>query len=105
NGDAVARDALIRMYREGAPFGPKAEEADALLVAAAEAGDARAALDLAYAMLKGVPNPAKIESARGYLTVAAEADDLAIRTQAENILRGLTPGQPPILTVASEALQ
>ncbi len=105
DGDAVARDALIRMYREGAPFGPKAEEADALLVTAAEAGDAKAALELAYAMLKGVPNPAKVESARVYLTIAAKADDLAIRTQAENILRGLTTGQPPILTVASEALQ
>ena len=104
-GDATARDALIRMYREGEPFGPKAEEADALLVAAAEAGDAKAALDLAYAMLSGVPNPARIESAKGYLTIAAKAEDLSIRTQAENILRGLTPGQPQILTVASETSQ
>lgn len=104
-GDAVARDALIRMYREGQPFGLKAEEADALLVAAAEAGDAEAALDLAYAMLSGVPNPARIESAKGYLTIAAKAEDLSIRTQAENILRGLTPGQPQILTVASEIKQ
>lgn len=103
DGDAVARDALIRMYRDGAPFGAKPEEADALLVAAAESGDARAALDLAYAMLRGVPNPARIESARGYLTIAAGAEDLAIRTQAENILRGLTPGQPSILTVATES--
>ena len=101
-GDATARDALIGMYREGQPFGLKAEAADALLVAAAEAGDARAALDLAYAMLSGVPNPARIESAKGYLTIAAKAEDLSIRTQAENILRGLTPGQPQILTVASE---
>lgn len=104
-GDATARDALIGMYREGQPFGLKAEEADALLVAAAEAGDARAALDLAYAMLTGVPNPARIESAKGYLTIAAKAEDLSIRTQAENILRGLTPGQPQILTVASETTQ
>lgn len=101
-GDATARDALIRMYRDGEPFGLKPEEADDLLVAAAEAGDAKAALDLAYAMLSGVPNPARIESAKGYLTIAAKADDLSIRTQAENILRGLTPGQPQILTVASE---
>lgn len=104
-GDTVARDALIRMYREGEPFGSKVEEADALLVAAAEAGDAKAALDLAYAMLSGVPNPARIESAKGYLTIAAKAEDLSIRTQAENILRGLTPGQPQILTVASETSQ
>jgi TPR repeat protein len=101
-GDAVARDGLISMYRQGQPFGLKTAEADALLVAAAEAGDTKAALDLAYATLKGVPNPAKIEAAKGYLTIAAKSDDLSIRTQAENILRGLTPGQPQILTVASE---
>ena len=101
-GDVVARDGLIRMYRAGQPFGLKTDEADALLVAAAEAGDAKAALDLAYAMLSGVPSPARIESAKGYLTIAAKAEDLSIRTQAENILRGLTPGQPQILTVATE---
>lgn len=101
-GDATARDALISMYRQGQPFGLKTDQADALLVAAAEGGDAKAALDLAYAMLEGVPDPARIESAKGYLAIAAKADDLSIRTQAENILRGLTPGQPPILTVASE---
>jgi len=100
-----ARRALIRMYRDGEPFGLKPDAADALLAAAAEAGDARAALDLAYIMLAGVPNPARIESARGYLTIAARAEDLSIRTQAENILRGLEPGQPPILTVASETAQ
>jgi len=104
-GDAVARDGLIRMYRAGQPFGLKTEEADALLVAAAEAGDAKAALDLAYAMLTGVPNPARIESAKGYLVIAAKSEDLSIRTQAENILRGLTPGQPQILTVATETTQ
>jgi len=102
-GDATARDALISMYREGQPFGLKPLDADALLLAAVEAGDAKAALDLAYATLAGVPDPASIEAAKGYLTIAAKSDDLSIRTQAENILRGLEPGQPQILTVASEA--
>jgi len=102
DGDATARDALIRMYRDGAPFGLQPEKADGWLVAAAEAGDAKAALDLAYAMLMGTPAPDKIEAARGYLKIAAGAEDLSIRTQAENILRGLEPGQAPILTVASE---
>jgi TPR repeat protein len=102
DGDVMARDALIGMYREGQPFGLKPVEADAMLIAAAEAGDTKAALDLAYATLRGVPNPAKIEAAKGYLTIAATAEDLSIRTQAENILRGLTLGQPQILTVASE---
>jgi TPR repeat protein len=103
--DAGVRDALIRMYQSGKPFGEQAEKADALLVAAAESGDAQAALDLAYAQLKGGPAPENIEKAKGYLEIAAKADDLAIRTQAENILRGLQPGQPPILTVASETAQ
>ena len=102
-GDVTARNALISMYREGQPFGLKPLDADALLLAAVEAGDARAALDLAYATLAGVPDPARIEAAKGYLTIAAKSDDLSIRTQAENILRGLEPGQPQILTVASEA--
>ena len=102
---ANVRDALIRMYRGGKPFGLKSDEADALLVAAANAGDAKAALDLAYASLTGVPDPARIEAAKGYLAIAAKAEDLSIRTQAENILRGLKPGQPPILTVASEIAQ
>lgn len=101
-GDVTAREALISMYREGQPFGLKTVEADALLIAAAEAGDTKAALDLAYATLRGVPNPAKIEAAKGYLKIAATAEDLSVRTQAENILRGLEPGQPQILTVASE---
>jgi TPR repeat protein len=100
--DAKVRDQLIRMYRSGEPFGPKALEADAMLVAAAEAGDTEAALDLAYAMLAGVPNPARIEAAKGYLKIAVTAENLSIRTQAENILRGLEPGQPSILTVALE---
>jgi len=104
DGDAMARDALIRMYRAGEPFGLEPEKADALLVAAAEGGDAKAALDLAYATLAGVPNPARIEQARGYLAIAAKAEDLSVRTQAENILRGLEPGQPQILNVASEPL-
>jgi hypothetical protein len=101
----MARDALIRMYRAGDPFGLEPEKADALLVAAAEGGDAEAALDLAYATLAGVPNPAKIELAKGYLKIAAAAEELSIRTQAENILRGLEPGQPQILTIASETAQ
>jgi TPR repeat protein len=105
DGDAVAREALIRMYRDGAPFGLDPEKADALLVAAAEGGDAKAALDLAYTMLQGTPALDKVEQAKGYLKIAAAADDLSIRTQAENILRGLEPGQPPILTVASETVQ
>lgn len=100
DGDAVARDALIRMYRSGEPFGLKPEAADALLVAAADGGDAQAALDFAYALLSGAPAADKIERAKGYLQIAAMAEDLSIRTQAENILRGLEPGQPPILTVA-----
>ncbi|RYZ67062.1 MAG: hypothetical protein EOP08_03565 [Proteobacteria bacterium] len=102
-GDAVARDALIRMYRDGEPFGLKPDAADALLVAAAEGGDAKAALGLAYALLAGTPAPDKIETAKGYLQIAVAADDLSIRTQAQNILRGLEPGQASILTVASEA--
>ena len=72
-------------------------------MAAADGGDAKAALDLAYALLAGTPAPHKIEMAKGYLQVAAQAENLSIRTQAENILRGLEPGQPSILTVASEA--
>ena len=103
DGDPVAREALIRMYRDGKPFGLAPEKADALLVAAAEGGDAKAALDLAYVMLRGVPAPDKLEAAKGYLKIAAAAEDLSIRTQAENILRGLEPGQPQILNVASEA--
>lgn len=101
-GETVARDALVAMYRKGRPFGPQAEKADALLVAAAEAGDAKAALDLAYAALKGMPTPEQVEQARAWLQIALTSEDLSIRTQAENILRGLEPGQAPVLTVVSE---
>jgi hypothetical protein len=99
------RDALIRMYRTGKPFGLATQKAEAMLIGAADAGDAGAALQLAYAALGGVPSPAKIAFARTYLAAAAKAEDLSIRTQAENILRGLEPSQAPLLTLASETLQ
>ncbi len=102
DGSAVAREALVLMYRKGRPFGLQADKADALLVAAAEAGDAGAALDLAYAALRGNPTPEQVEQARAWLQIAVAAEDLSIRTQAENILRSLEPGQAPILTVVSE---
>lgn len=102
--DTGIRSALIRMYRAGKPFGAQGEKADALLVAAAEGGDTQAALDLAYSTLKLGPAPENIDKAEGYLQIAAKADDLSIRTQAENIMRGLEPGQTPILTVASETM-
>lgn len=90
-GDPVARDGLIGMYRAGKPFGLDPARADELLVAAAKGGDAKAALDLAFALLSGTPEPAEIEEAKGYLKVAAASDTLNIRTMAENLLRTLEP--------------
>jgi TPR repeat protein len=101
-GNATAREALIRMYREGQPFGLAPDKADALLVAAAEAGDAAAALDLAYAALKGMPTAEQVEQVRAWLKIAAAAEDLSIRTQAENILRSLEAANTPDSTVVSE---
>ncbi len=91
DGDAVARDGLIDMYRTGKPFGLDPARADALLVAAAKGGDAKAALDLAFALLSGTPEAAEIEEAKGYLKLAAASDTLNIRTMAENLLRTLEP--------------
>lgn len=100
-GDPVARDGLIAMYRAGKPFGPNAARADELLVASAEGGDSKAALDLAFALLAGVPEPAEIEQAKGYLKIAAASDTLNIRTMAENLLRTLEPQ----LTASTETVQ
>lgn len=101
DGDATARDGLIAMYRAGKPFGLDPARADALLVASANSGDAKAALDLAFALLSGTPEPAEIEMAKGYLKVAAASDTLNIRTMAENLLRTLEPQ----LTASTEPLQ
>jgi TPR repeat protein len=101
DGDATARDGLIAMYRAGKPFGLDAARADALLVASADGGDAKAALDLAFALLSGTPEPAEIEKAKGYLKVAAASETLNIRTMAENLLRTLEPQ----LTASTETLQ
>jgi len=91
DGNATARDGLIGMYRTGKPFGLDPTRADALLVAAAKGGDAKAALDLAFALLSGTPQTAEIEEAKDYLKVAAASDTLNIRTMAENLLRTLEP--------------
>lgn len=101
DGDATARDGLIAMYRAGKPFGLDPARADALLVASADGGDAKAALDLAFALLSGTPDPAKIEKAKGYLKVAAASETLNIRTMAENLLRTLEPQ----LTASTETVQ
>lgn len=100
-GDAVARDGLIAMYRTGTPFGLNPARADELLVAAAESGDSKAALDLAFALLGGAPDPAEIDQAKGYLKIAALSDTLNVRTMAENLLRTLDPQ----LTAATETVQ
>ncbi len=100
-GDPVARDGLIAMYRTGKPFGLDPAHAEELLVASAEGGDSKAALDLAFALLAGVPEPAKIEQAKGYLKIAAASETLNIRTMAENLLRTLEPQ----LTAATETVQ
>lgn len=99
--DTFVRDALIRMYRAGKPFGAYPERADQLLVASAEAGDTKAALDLAFALLTGVPDATEIERAKGYLKIAATSQTLNIRTMAENVLRTLEPQ----LTASTETVQ
>ena len=98
--DAFARDALVKFYRSGVPFGSDPARADALIAEAAKAGDTKAALDLAYALLTGVPEPTEIEEAKGYLKIAALSETLSIRTVAENLLRNLDP-----ITVATETVQ
>jgi TPR repeat protein len=99
--DAPARDALIRMYRAGKPFGLHPEKADELLIASATEGDSKAALDLAFALLTGTPDAAKIEQAKVYLKIAAASETLNIRTMAENVLRTLEPQ----LTASTETVQ
>jgi len=99
--DDGVRDALIRMYRAGTPFGLHPDKADELLVAAAEAGDSKAALDLAISLLSGTPDPAEIEQAKAYLAIAKASDELNVRTMAENLLRSLEPQ----LTASAESTQ
>ena len=99
--DDSTRDALIRMYRAGHPFGLHPEKADGLLVAAAQAGDSKAALDLAFALLSGTPDAAEIEEAKAYLRIAAASEELNVRTMAENVLRTLDPQ----LTASAESTQ
>ena len=100
--DPLCRDALVRYYRSGKPFGLDVARADTLIADAAKAGDSKAALDLAYALLTGVPEAEKVEEARGYLQIAALSETLSIRTIAENLLRDLD-SQP--ITVATETVQ
>lgn len=100
-GDPVARDGLIAMYRTGKPFGLDPARADELLIASAKDGDAKASLDLAFALLSGTPEPAKIEEAKGYLKIAAASETLNIRTMAENLLRTLEPQ----LTASTETVR
>lgn len=100
-GDSVARDGLIAMYRTGKPFGLNPARADELLIASAQGGDTKAALDLAFVLLAGVPEPAEIEEAKGYLKIAATSETLNIRTMAENLLRTLEPQ----LTASTETAQ
>jgi TPR repeat protein len=100
-GNADARDGLIAMYRSGVPFGAHPERADELLAASADAGDGKAAFDLAVALLSGAPAPEQIDRARGYLEVAALSETLNIRTMAENMLRNLEPQR----TASTEIVQ
>lgn len=102
DGNADARNALIRMYRTGQPFGLDPVRADALLVAAADAGDSQAALDLALSLLSGQPTAEATERAKAYLKIAAASETLGIRTMAENLLRGLDPAA---ITLVSETVQ
>ena len=90
-GDAIARDGLIAMYRNGVPFGAQPQRADELLVAAAEGGDTKAAFDLAVSLLGGTPEPEARERAKALLQIAATSDTLSIQTMAENMLRYLDP--------------
>lgn len=90
-GDTVAVAALTKMYRSGIPFGAQPDAAEALQVAAADGGDAQAALDLAIAYLSGTPDDAARAKAAHYLELAARSDVLSIKTLAQNLLRSLEP--------------
>ena len=71
-------------------------------MAAADAGDARAALDLAIALLSGAPDTDARTRATHYLELAAKSETLNIRTLAENLLRTL---QPTDIALVSETVQ
>jgi len=101
-GDEIAVAALTRMYRTGIPFGAAPEQAEILQKAAADAGDAQAALDLAIAYLSGAPDDATRAQAAHYLAIAAKSDVLSLRTLAENLLRTL---QPTDIALVSETAQ
>lgn len=101
-GSEIAVAALTRMYRSGTPFGADTARADALETAAAEAGDAKAALAIALAALSGTPDHAARERARHFLAIAAKSDILSTRAIAENLLAGL---DGPQLTLASETVK
>jgi TPR repeat protein len=100
-GDTVAVAALTKMYRSGIPFGAQPDAAEALQMAAADGGDAQAALDLAIACLSGTPDDAARAKAAHYLELAARSDVLSIKTLAQNLLRSLEP--TPIALVSETA--
>jgi hypothetical protein len=98
-GNALALDALIDFNGEGKLFGPMSEATRTRILEQGDAaGDGRAALRLAIALLqKPDPAPADRARAEAYLTRAMAADHLAVKTTAANLLALLKAGSdaPP----------
>lgn len=94
-GDPVAAAGLARLLLAGAPFGTDVPRARELLLAAAEAGDAEAALQLALALIQGKDGlPPDLEAARRALELAGANPDPGVQAMVLTLQRQLegSPG-------------
>jgi TPR repeat protein len=100
SGNEFALNTLARYYSEGTVFPRDDERARELLGEAAEKGNAKAALDVAYELLSGTPDDAKRADALRYLAIAARTDNFGQRAIAENLIRDLQSPATPTATVS-----
>ncbi len=103
-GDPVAAAGLADLLIAGVPFGPDIPRARDLLLAAAEAGDDKAALRLALDLIQGADGlPPDPETARRALELAAVNPDPGVQAMVLTLQRQLagetaTPLADPVST-------
>jgi hypothetical protein len=105
-GNAVAAAGLADLLLRDDPFEADIPRARELLLVAAQAGNAKAAVDLALSQIQGAPGlPPDPEAAREALELAAESPDPGVQAMALTLLRQISgdtelaeaPAPPPVL--------
>ncbi|MCK7614160.1 hypothetical protein [Roseibium sediminicola] len=96
SGQLRAIEALVQMYKVGAPFGAKPEEATTLMKMVVERKfDGEIALQLAVNIAANTPLSAdEIQEIRRYLLIAEASDVLGTRAAAQNLLRSYPDPNP-----------